>query len=73
MIPLKYDYTGIFSEGLASVKLNDKWGFLNKGGKEIIYLKYDYAEDFRNGLARVETNDKYGYIDKNGTEYFEDL
>ena len=40
-IPVKYDYTGDFREGLAAVKLNGKYGFINKSGNVVIPLKYD--------------------------------
>jgi hypothetical protein len=36
IIPCKYDYAESFFEGLAWVKLNDKWGFVDRAGKEII-------------------------------------
>ncbi len=29
-------YVGQFSEGLAAVKWNNKWGFIDKEGKEVI-------------------------------------
>jgi hypothetical protein len=34
VIPLKYDDAGDFSEGLAPVKLNGRWRFIDKSGKE---------------------------------------
>ena len=68
VIPLKYDGAWPFSEGLAKVKLNDKYGFVDKTSKEIIPLKYDGAWSFREGLAPIELNDKWGYIDKTGKE-----
>ena len=66
VIPLKYDSAGSFSEGLAVVRLNGKWGYIDKTGKEIIPLKYDSAESFSKGLARVRLNGKWGYVDKTG-------
>ena len=63
-----YDDVRSFSEGLAHVQLNDKWGFIDKTGKEIILFKYDDAEDFSEGLAPVELNFKWGFIDKTGKE-----
>jgi len=68
IIPLIYDDAWGFSEGLAKVKLNGKWGFIDKTGKEVIPLKYDGADDFSEGLASVKLNDKYGFIDKTGKE-----
>jgi hypothetical protein len=64
----KYDSQGEFHEGLAAVQLNEKWGFIDKTGKEIIPLKYDAARSFSEGLACVKLNDKYGIIDTTGKE-----
>ena len=63
---LKYDDAYNFSEGLALVKLNGKYGYIDKQGNEVIPLKYDYANNFLEGLALVRLNGKYGYIDKQG-------
>ena len=64
----KYDWKGEYYEGLAKVKLNDKYGFIDKTGKEVIPIKYDNAEFFSEGLALVKLNNKYGFIDKAGKE-----
>ncbi len=55
VIPFKYDEAKSFSEGLALVKLNGKWGFIDKTGKEVgIPLgKYDNVMSFSEGLAAV--------------------
>lgn len=62
----EYDDINNFSEGFAKVKVNGKYGFIDKTGKEIIPTKYDWAGDFNEGLARVALDDKAGYIDKKG-------
>ena len=59
------DYYG-FSDGLAAVELNDKFGFIDKTGREVIPLIYDNAYSFSNGLAVVALNGKYGFIDETG-------
>ena len=65
--PLKYDNAGdYFSEGLAVVELNGKYGFIDKSGKVVIPIKYDDAWSFSEGLAEVSLNWKYGFIDKSG-------
>ena len=64
----KYDYVGYFREGLATVKLNGKWGSINKKGEIVIPLKYDQIGDFHEGLAIVELNGKWGFINTEGQE-----
>ena len=66
VIPCQFEDARDFSEGLAAVKLNGKWGYINKTGEIIIPCQFDYARDFSEGLASVELNDKCGYIDKSG-------
>jgi hypothetical protein len=66
--PVKYDGTDTFSEGLARVRLNWKYGFIDPTGKEVISLKYDEADSFSKGLARVCLNGKFGFIDLTGKE-----
>ena len=62
----KYDVVDDFSEGLAFVKLNGKYGFIDKIGKEVIPLKYDATEWFFRGKALVLLNNEWFYIDKLG-------
>ena len=64
----KYNYIGDFHEGLAWFWVNDKYGFINKEGKEVVKAKYDDVGDFHEGLARFCLNDKYGFINKEGKE-----
>lgn len=58
----KYDELGNFHEGLALVKENDKFGYIDKLGNEIISCQYDDAEDFKCGMALVKNGDKMGAI-----------
>ena len=68
------DYSLCFSEGLAKVKRNNKWGFIDKTGQEVVELKYDYVSNFENGYAvvtlGVHPNSKYRLINKTGKEVF---
>ena len=66
VISLKYDWARSFSEGLAPVRLNGKYGYINKSGKLVLPLKYEDAWDFREGLAPVELSGMWGYINKSG-------
>ena len=66
-----YDKIEDFSKGLAAVKFNGKWGYIDTTGKVVIPLKYDSARDYSRGLkglAPVKLNGKWGYIDTTGKE-----
>lgn len=66
-IKCKYDEVNNFSKysPLASVKIDNKWGFIDKNGKVIIPFIYNSAGYFSNELANVCTGDKHGFINKN--------
>lgn len=55
-----------FSEGLAAVSKNDKYGFIDTKGKVVIEPKYDWASSFSNGLAIVSVEGLCGAIDTQG-------
>lgn len=71
-IPPKYEAAEEFNEslGLAWVKLNGKWGVIDKAGKEVLAPKYDDKFNFssKTGFAWVMTGTKWGLIDKTGKE-----
>ena len=50
------------------VRLDKKYGFIDKTGKEVIPIKYDNAWGFSEELANVRLNNKWGFIDKTGKE-----
>jgi hypothetical protein len=65
---------GRFSDGLAAVKLNGKWGYIDKDGKTVISPQFDQAVPFQNGLAQVVVRSsppKFGYIDRTGKYIWE--
>jgi hypothetical protein len=74
VIKPKYQEIREFSEGLAAIKLNDLWGFIDSDGKEIISPTYKAVQDFRFGRSVVEKADDDGFsrvvpyavIDKQG-------
>ena len=68
LIPANYDYAYSFSEGLASVRKDGKYGYIDKSGKTVIPFIHDGASPFCKGLAKIEKDGKYGYIDKSGKE-----
>jgi hypothetical protein len=55
-----------FSEGLADVKQNGKWGYINTKEKVVIPCIYDGAMSFYKGLAKVKKNDKWSVINTEG-------
>ncbi|WP_375447031.1 WG repeat-containing protein [uncultured Fibrella sp.] len=64
----KYYMVGPVYEGLAYVKRNRKWGYVNKQGLEVIQCTFDDAWNFSSGLGRVLKNGLYGYVDKIGEQ-----
>ncbi|HEU5181157.1 MAG TPA: WG repeat-containing protein [Candidatus Polarisedimenticolia bacterium] len=55
-----------FSEGMARVKIGEKYGFINTSGKIVIPAQFEDADDFSDGMARVQKSGKWGYVDKSG-------
>lgn len=62
----EFDSANVFKEGVAAVKKNDKWGYIDNDGNFIIDPIYDECEDFENGFAIVRLNGRWGAIDKDG-------
>lgn len=54
----EYIGAGTFSEGLSSVRRNERYGFINKQGKMVIQPCYDMAVCFSEGLALVGMKEK---------------
>jgi hypothetical protein len=65
-IPPEFGDARDFHKGLAAVKQNEKYGFIDKTGKVVISPQFDDLGSFTKGLAAVEQNGKGGYIDKKG-------
>jgi len=67
-----------FSEGLAYIDINYKFGYINKAGDFVIEPQFDDADKFSEGLARINIGGKWtsyssfcqggywGFIDKSG-------
>jgi len=67
VIKADYEFASEFSEGLARVGKNGKYGFINENGKVIIPIKYLSASNFNYGLAVLKTVDnKFLFVDKTG-------
>jgi len=71
VIPPIYEGIGLFSDGLAPVKVGEKWGFINRSGKLVIKPKYGSTYGFTDGLALVTVKNsrgrkRDGFIDGKG-------
>lgn len=64
VIPTMYDEIFAFKDGLASVEIDEKCGYIDKDNNVVIPLDYDTAMSFSEGLAMVVKGDKCGYINK---------
>ncbi len=63
----KYDFMGPYCNGLAKVKLKQKWGYIDTAGTEVIPLRYNEVENFSDGIARVRMDQKWGLMSSNGS------
>ncbi len=66
-MPCNYDDPLYFSEGLAAVKLDGKWGYIDQAGQEVVPCKYDDALYFSEGLAAVKLDGKWGFLSVSAT------
>ena len=58
-----------FSSGLAAVRFNNKWGYLDTNGKMAIYPKYNEANVFSGGYTTIRLDTKYLVVDSAGHEF----
>jgi len=64
VIPTMYDEIFCFKEGLASVEIDGKCGYIDKENNVVIPFEYDTAMSFSEGFAMIVKGDKCGYINK---------
>ena len=60
---LEFDFCRRHSDGLAAIKVDKKWGYVDVNGEIVIQPIYDDCKDFSEGLAAVKISDKWGFID----------
>jgi hypothetical protein len=63
-----YEFAGPFCNGLARVRKNKKWGYIDTTGTIVIPLKYNEVENFSDGMARVRVGQKWGLMSNTGKE-----
>jgi len=61
-----YDFVDDCICGLSKVKKNEKVGYVNKEGVEIIKLQYDDGLTFESGYVAVKKGAKWLYLDSTG-------
>jgi hypothetical protein len=66
VIEPQYDVAWSFYEGLAAVRKDGKWGFINKTGEFVIEPQFDGVRNFSNGMAAIKQKGKWGYINSAG-------
>lgn len=66
IIEPEYENAGSFSESMAVVRKDGKYGYIDVSGRMVIPAKYSDAGEFSSGLAPVCMYGKYGYVDKVG-------
>lgn len=55
LTPFKYDEIRAFQEGMARVRIGEKWGFITTTGEERVPPIYLNVAPFTNGLSEVKT------------------
>lgn len=66
VIAYQFDHATRFSDGLALVKKDGKFGYINASGSVVIPFDFSYAAPFSGGKATVKKDGKLGTIDKQG-------
>lgn len=72
----QFDEINLFKEGIASVRIGEKWGAINSFGQTIIPIEYNYIGDCKNGYVIVGLGDfdsnqfigHYGLYDAQGNK-----
>lgn len=67
-IPCSYIDVWAFSDGIASVKREDKWCIIDTSGKELCQDIYDHIQFCSEGLSAAKRDGQYGFLDKAGVE-----
>ena len=64
LIEPQYDHINPYylSNGLMPARQNNKWGYVNTQGKEVIKCEYESSGQFRRGFALIKMNGKWGII-----------
>ena len=61
-----WEMAWMFCEGLAPVKSEGKWGFIDRRGNVVIGPRWEIVSQFENGIAPVRKGGVEGYINTSG-------
>ena len=71
LVSAKYDDIQPFTCGMARVTKNDKWGYINTKGEEVIPCRYPIAYEFYDDVADVyDEHNRCSIINKKGETLF---
>lgn len=65
-IPRRFEVAEPFSEGLAAVRIEGLFGFINQQGDVVIAPRFQAASSFSDGYAEVRIGNASGAIDRSG-------
>lgn len=65
-LPPGVQRVGNFSEGLAAVEVDSRFGFIDRAGRIVIAPQWSFVEEFHLGTCRVNSGDVRGYINPQG-------
>ena len=66
LIPPRFERAMYFSEGLAAVRIDGRYGYIDRRGEMVIAPRFDLAGEFSQGLAEVIVGNKAGVINRAG-------
>ena len=66
VIPARFEQASPFSEGLAAVSIDGRYGYIDGRGEVVIAPGFDLAGHFYQGLAEVLVGNKAGVINRKG-------
>ncbi|MEN5362411.1 WG repeat-containing protein [Brevundimonas intermedia] len=65
-IPKRYEVAKPFRNGLAAVRVDGRWGYIDRSGDLVIQPVYTAAASFYGEFAEVRVNEAAGIIDRRG-------
>ena len=66
VIPSTNDYTTVFKDGIALVKVHGQWGAVDRSGTYIVHPQYSKMHYFCDDLAAVCDGRKWGFVGRDG-------